>query len=256
MNIAFIGSGNIATFYGKKFAADGHHIVQIISSTLSHAQELASQFNCLASNTTDDLVLDADVYFLAMNDNSVKKYADFLRLPGKVVIHTAGSIALSELQAISEHIACIWCLYSIKKESLPVINTIPVFINYTSDVAKPVAETLAGVISHQVHSIDDEKKLSLHLSAVLVNNYSNHLAAIADQLLAAQHLPFQYLLPILQQTVDKLSIQSPRDAQTGPAIRRDSVILSKHLEMLQGHPEWQALYSALAHSIQSMYPEV
>jgi predicted short-subunit dehydrogenase-like oxidoreductase (DUF2520 family) len=255
MKIAFIGSGNVATFYSKKFAAAGHEILQIMSSTLSHAQELAKEFGCEAIHDLTRLTQQADVYILAMNDNSVKRYNDLLHIPNKTVIHTAGSIALNELSNISQHVSCIWCLYSIKKESLPTRTDIPVFINSTTSQGETVAKELASAISTAVNTMDDEKKLNLHLAAVLVNNYTNHLAAVAANVLNTKQIPFHYLLPILQQTVEKLDVQSPLHAQTGPALRRDTVIMEKHVALLENHPEWQALYRALAESIQRMYPE-
>lgn len=253
MKIACIGSGNMATFLTLGWQKKGHTIVQIISNTLQHAQELAAQVDCQASNRLTDLVDDADVYVLAMNDNAVKAFGETKKLQNKIVLHTAGSISLQELAHVSEQVGCLWCLYSIQKHNLPTRTNIPVFINATTDTALSVAQTLAQNISSEVYTISDTEKLALHVSAVLVNNYTNHLLAIAEKIIVEHGLTVKYVLPIVEQTVEKMHQHSAADNQTGPALRNDTAILEKHIQFLQPHPEWQSLYQAMATSIQKMH---
>ena len=50
-------------------------------------------------------------------------------------------------------------------------------------------------------------------------------------------MSYQDLLPLfLEETVYKLEEMDPGSAQTGPAVRRDLEVISKHLQMLQNHP--------------------
>jgi predicted short-subunit dehydrogenase-like oxidoreductase (DUF2520 family) len=87
----------------------------------------------------------------------------------------------------------------------------------------------------------------LHLAAVLVNNFTNHLATIAQDYLTTAALPFNWLLPLLEETVAKLKEQPALTAQTGPAKRNDQTTIQRHLELLKR--EDIAVYMALTSSI-------
>ena len=93
----------------------------------------------------------------------------------------------------------------------------------------------------------------MHLTAVLSNNFTNHLFAVSEKLCEEQNLPFSLLLPIIQQTVSRLSNTTAYTQQTGPAKRNDGIVLQNHVNMLEKHPEWQKLYEVLSESIKQMY---
>ncbi|MBC7875069.1 MAG: DUF2520 domain-containing protein, partial [Ferruginibacter sp.] len=65
-------------------------------------------------------------------------------------------------------------------------------------------------------------------------------------------LDFKQLLPLIQETASGLYKISPRDAQTGPAIRHDSETIHKHLELLKAHPQLKNLYILITESIQQL----
>jgi len=46
-------------------------------------------------------------------------------------------------------------------------------------------------------------------------------------------LPFEILLPLLRQTVEKVSTMTPAEAQTGPAVRRDVNVMRAQLAELE-----------------------
>ena len=55
---------------------------------------------------------------------------------------------------------------------------------------------------------------------------------IAYKLLKEKDLPFEILLPLLRQTVEKVSQMTPAEAQTGPAARGDENVMRKQMETL------------------------
>jgi predicted short-subunit dehydrogenase-like oxidoreductase (DUF2520 family) len=250
MKIAFIGSGNMATFLATNFYLSGHEIIQIVSKNLDHAKELAEKVQAHTADSLHELTQSADVYFLAMNDNSIQDFGKHQTLTEKIVIHTAGSISLQELNEVSANLGCIWCLYSIQKDNLPKEKDIPVFINSSNETTKNIVYELASSISSSIHEMNDEQKLKLHLAAVWVNNYTNHLATIAESLLKEEGIPFHHLLPILEQTIVKIKTSSPSQNQTGPAVRKDTAILAKHAGLLNHHELWKRIYELMAESIQ------
>jgi predicted short-subunit dehydrogenase-like oxidoreductase (DUF2520 family) len=112
---------------------------------------------------------------------------------------------------------------------------------------------LADRISDRVEEIDEEKRFALHLSAVFANNFVNHLYTLAADLLESYGLSFSLLEPLIEETTRKARTKDPADAQTGPAIRNDTNIIKKHLDLLNFSPELKELYSSLSSGIQERH---
>lgn len=255
MRIVFIGSGNIAHFFATRLQRKGHEIVQVYSRREAHARALATL--CGAGNATGDIAAiatDADAYILAIKDDALAEVAASLRFAGKVVIHCAGAVPLEVMEAISEHRAVIWSLYSVRKNNLPQNGEVPLIVEANSPKARRTALLLANDISASVLETDFTQRQMLHLNAVLANNFTNHLLTIAQRICEEQQLPFQILLPIIRQTLEQVQHILPADSQTGPAIRHDEETIHKHLSLLAAHPEWQQVYAAISASIQQSAP--
>ena len=72
--------------------------------------------------------------------------------------------------------------------------------------------------------------------------------AIAADILKDTHIPFQVLLPLIDQTAEKIRHLSPHDAQTGPAKRHDEQVMKHHLSLLTT-PEQKQLYTLISQMI-------
>lgn len=251
MRIVFIGSGNIAHFFIPRLQRKGHDIVQVYSPTLAHGQSLASL--CSIAQVTDkltEIVTDAEVYVLAIKDDALSLVAKQLNFEGKVVIHCAGAVSLDAIANISTQRAVIWALYSIKKTNLPQDSKVPLIVEANGTTALEVATALAYDISDVVLQTDFVQRQMLHLNAVFVNNFTNHLLTIAQKIGEEYQLPFDVLHPIISQTLEQIKSTMPAEMQTGPAIRHDSETIKKHLALLTNHPEWQQVYADISKSIQ------
>jgi predicted short-subunit dehydrogenase-like oxidoreductase (DUF2520 family) len=75
---------------------------------------------------------------------------------------------------------------------------------------------------------------------------------MADELLTAQDLPFEAMLPLIRTTVEKLDRLTPAQSQTGPAIRHDRQVVERHLSMLDG--DKREVYRMLTQSIMNRNP--
>ena len=253
MKIAVIGSGNIATFFSLQMHQAGLEIIQIVSKTELHAKELANHFNCPFTNNIDELSQDADVYLFAVRDDILLDYAKTMNLHGKLVVHTAGSITLENLSTMSAFRACIWCMYSIQKKVFPTQQNIPLIVNATDNYSLERVSALARTISSSIYLLPDQQKSMAHLAAVFANNFTNHLFTLAQHLLEQENIQFELLIPIIQNTVDKLSISLPKNNQTGPAIRHDEKTIEAHAQLLENSPKLSAIYQLLTASIQEEY---
>ncbi|MGB2153171.1 MAG: DUF2520 domain-containing protein, partial [Flavobacteriaceae bacterium] len=86
-------------------------------------------------------------------------------------------------------------------------------------------------------------------AAVFVNNFTNHLYQLGDTICKEQNISFSLLQPLIKETAAKIESMTPKDAQTGPALRKDNSTLQKHQDQLS-NPDIKNLYLYLTESIQ------
>ena len=85
--------------------------------------------------------------------------------------------------------------------------------------------------------------------AVLVNNFTNHLFAVAEEFCEKEYIDFKKLYPLIDETAKRIMEQSPKVVQTGPAVREDIYTMGKHLQLLTPHTDLKYLYLKLSESI-------
>jgi hypothetical protein len=95
-------------------------------------------------------------------------------------------------------------------------------------------------------------RLRLHTAAVIVNNFTNYLYSVAEVFCEKEMVDFNLLKPLIKETADRIMDNSPREVQTGPAVRKDITTLDKHLRLLAAHPKVRTLYMRMTDGI--MHP--
>jgi predicted short-subunit dehydrogenase-like oxidoreductase (DUF2520 family) len=246
--ITLIGSGNVATQLGKALQQAGHKIVQVFSRTPAHAQELATQLGTQHTTSLEDL-LPGDIYLFAVKDDVLEEIASQLKIEG-IAAHTSGSMAMDVLSRTSRHYGAFYPLQTFSKGNELDLKEVPFCIEASDDETKEKLSALAGSLGSNTHYLDSEQRRVLHLAAVFACNFTNHMYALAEDVLTKKNIPFDILLPLIEETASKVKNTSPRKAQTGPAKRNDLAIMARHLEMLQDQETAQALYKLISFSIQ------
>src|SRR5438552_5006654 len=250
MNIVIIGTGNTATILGKKIKQAGHRIVQVFGRDASAASKLAYQFDTESTNYWSVIRKDADVYLIAVADEAINEVAKHVHVPGKVVAHTAASVKKDVLKNMSHHYGVFYPLQSLRKE-MDQLPDIPVFIDASDEVAKKKLEKLAQSISkEQVIIADDDKRLKTHVVAVIVSNFTNHLYKLAEDYCKKEGIEFNQLIPLIEETAQRLKTISPSKTQTGPAVRHDDLTIKQHLALLEKYPPLKKIYQLMTESIQ------
>ena len=252
MNLVFLGSGNTATVLAKRMYAKGHAVLQVWSRNKSNAQALAKEVNAEAIESVDQVNPAADICIIAVTDDAVIQLAKQLKPGNKLVVHTAGAVNLDVLKNASTNYGVFYPLQSLRKETEPVTD-IPFLIDGSSEEVKVLLTDFAKSISGIVSLANDEQRLQLHLSAVVVNNFTNHLYTLAEDYCKHHALNFQLLLPLIQETAMRLGSASASSLQTGPAKRMDVQTIQKHLQLLNGDAELQQLYQIFTDSITTYY---
>lgn len=251
MRVTIIGTGNTATVLGKTIFHHGHVINEVAGRDESDASTLAAALGATPVTDLQHLNAESDIYILCLSDNALHTIAETLHLPGKLVVHTAGSIPMNILQPISANHGVLYPLQSLRKE-LADVPPIPILIDANNPWNKTKLSAFAQSFAYSVDYADDLQRKQLHLAAVITNNFANHLFALAEDFCRKEGINFKLLLPLLRETVHRLDTASAADVQTGPASRNDEVTINHHKEMLKNYPALLKLYGVMSESIQSM----
>ena len=250
MNIVIIGSGNVAAVLGRKFRAAGHQILQVVGRNAAAASALAYEWDAVSTNYLSAINRNGDIYLIAVTDDAIDDVVKELKLPGKVVAHTAASVSKEILKKVTEHYGVFYPLQSLRKD-MKNLPDIPVFFDGSDDLTKKRLQELAYSVSlEKVAEAGDDARLKLHVAAVVLSNFTNHLYALAEDYCRKEGLYFRQFLPLIEETALRIKDILPRQAQTGPAIRFDNETIHKHLDLLKNHPQLKNIYVLMTESIQ------
>ncbi len=252
MKVVIIGSGNVATILGKKIRDAGHEMVQVMSRNEANASALARELNCAYTSRWDKISTEAACYLIAIPDRVLPELHRDWKLERQLVVHTAGSVSKDVLGNISRNYGVLYPLQSLHKDIVSP-NEIPMLIDGNTNDDLALIQDFAATISRKVVVADDEQRMKLHLAAVMINNFSNHLYSLAAEYCQQEQVDFRALLPLAQETVRRLDFVNPTEVQTGPAIRDDRSTIQKHLDLLMKYPELQDLYQYFSSSITQYY---
>ncbi len=257
MRIVWIGAGNLPTQMSGAMHEAGHEICQVFSRTLDSAEKLASRFGCSATNDLNKVVCDAEVYIFSVTDRALEDLVSCLapRLGNALCLHTAGSMPMSLFQGKAVRYGVLYPMQTFSRARSVSFREVPCFIESSSAEVGDCLEQLACSISEKVVWMDSERRRTLHLAAVFACNFANHCYALAEEVLQRQGIPFEVMLPLIDETARKVHGMSPRKAQTGPAVRYDTNVLERQKEMLSDMPELQLLYEEMSRSIHRLATE-
>jgi len=255
MNIVLLGSGNVATHLGRAFKLAGQTIVQVWSPDINHAKELADTVASEAISDLDDINRDADLYIISVKDDAISELASKLKIGDKLIVHTSGSTGLEALEGVSSRIGVFYPLQTFSKNKAVDFRQIPIAVEASNPEDVAVIRAIADRLSERVMELSSVQRKALHVAAVFACNFTNHLFAIAQELLEAENLDFDLIRPLIAETADKIQLNEPESVQTGPAIREDREIILSHLEMLQDKPELQELYERLSQNIVNLHKQ-
>jgi predicted short-subunit dehydrogenase-like oxidoreductase (DUF2520 family) len=252
MQTVIIGSGNIATVFGEKMLSAGHGIRQVVARREEPAAALAGALRCPWTTRWADIDRTAELYLVAIGDTALEGLWRQLALPGKLVIHTAGSLPTTALERVSDHCGVIWPLQSIRAEIRPH-PPMPLLIDAQQPEDLPAIRVFAQSLSPTVAQASDLTRKKLHLAATLVNNFTNYLYTLSAEYCHREQIDFSLLLPLIRETAERLDRYPPADTQTGPAARGDTATIETHLKLLDNYPNIKLLYELFTIQIEGHY---
>lgn len=248
MKVGIIGSGNVATVLGRLIRSNNHEVVQVMSRNIEHARVLAEELGATHTDFGGLPDISADMYIIAVADFAIRDGLPRLQLQDKLVVHTAGSVSKDVLKELSVNYGVLYPLQSLRKE-MKQMPGIPFLVDGNNEGVIQYIEAFAQTLSPDVRRTADEERLKLHVAAVIVSNFTNHLYAIAEEYCNKEQVDFNLLKPLILETALRIKDVSPAAVQTGPAVRKDIHTLDKHLRILVNHPKLRTTYLRLTDSI-------
>ncbi len=252
-HVVFIGAGNLATHLATALYDSGINIVQVYSRTVEAARALAGRVNASFTNELSAVKTGCDLYVISVKDDALELVIKQLNFGNSLVVHTAGSLPMSVLAGYSPNYGVLYPFQTFTKTKKVDFTKIPVCIEANSVETEKRLEDLSKKISYKIIRLNSEQRMILHVAAVLSCNFVNHLYTLSELLLKENGMKLELLFPLIRETTEKAMQISPKEAQTGPAMRNDSEIISKHLALLADKPEVQALYRMLSESIYQIH---
>lgn len=247
MQTVIIGSGNVAYHLAKAFVQNHISLTQIFGRNEIELQKISSELNIPYSA---EKLEDADLYIICVSDNSVEEVSKIISKKDCLVAHTSGSLP-KEILVGEYRKSSFYPLQTFSKSKTLDYEKIPFFIEAENESDLKKLTEIASKISKNVMKSTHEKRKYIHLTAVFACNFVNHLFSRAKEISDAQEIPFDYFLPLIDETVQKIHEIEPKSAQTGPAVRNDQRVLKLHEQLLKD--ESLEIYKTMNHSIQKMY---
>lgn len=246
--ITLIGTGNLAWHMVKMLKQNEFIIQHIADRTIEKAEAMASEIKCSFSDLTTEFP-QTDIYIICVKDDAIKEVAQQIYSEGKLLVHTSGGTSSEVLKFNRNKYGVIWPMQTlVKGNELNYKNMLMAITGSDEETTKLLGD-FAKSISDKIEFVTDEQRAVLHMTAVWVNNFTNHLLDIASDILEENNLKFDLMMPMINEMMEKIGTVDPEFLQTGPAKRGDMTTMEKHMHLLSGHPEWKQLYYELSRSI-------
>jgi len=258
-SISFIGAGNLAWHLAPAFDNSSYAVKEVFSQTTEHAEKLAQQlYRAEIKDSLDFSDSDSRIFIIAVSDHVIKQVAQEIILPdNSLLIHTSGSISIDELNyAAAAASGVFYPLQSFSKNRKADFKGLPIFVEASEPDAEELLFEMGRALGGNIQKMGSEKRAALHLAAVFASNFSNHMITVANQLTELHDIQFDWLKPLIRETLEKSLSLGPMQAQTGPARRGDLEILDKHLELLKDNEGLAEVYQLISqHIIDTHQPD-
>jgi predicted short-subunit dehydrogenase-like oxidoreductase (DUF2520 family) len=247
ITVNIIGSGNVAQHLISVFQqTENIALQQVFSRKRENVTHLVSDAKIV---TTYSDLKPADISIISVSDDAIAEVSNQLPFENQLVVHTSGSINMNILDSKNRK-GVFYPLQTFSKAKAVNFKKVPFCLETENQNDYVILETVAKSISDKVFKINSEQRQSLHVAAVFVNNFTNHLYQLGNEICEVNKIPFEILYPLIQETADKIKTLSPLQAQTGPAKRNDQKTIEKHLSFLEDENK-KRIYQLLTQSIQN-----
>jgi predicted short-subunit dehydrogenase-like oxidoreductase (DUF2520 family) len=257
--VSFIGSGNLAWHLAPTLDNSGYTVREVYSRNFKNAKALVGKlYQAEVKNSLDFSDSNSSVFVICVSDDAIEEIVQEIILPeNAILVHTSGSQPLNVLAyAAISRIGVFYPLQTFTKQKKVDFSEIPIFIESADEEVSAHLRKMAKTISKKVEVIDSSKRVALHIAAVFASNFTNHMLTISKSIMQVSGLQYDWLKPLIAETITKSLAIGPEAAQTGPAKRGDFEILDKHLALLQNDEQIAELYKLISQHIVDTQEEI
>lgn len=248
IKVVLLGSGNVASHLIK--AMEANYAVDLVQVFARSKKSLENLIDSSRISTSFADLKEADVYVISVSDKAIEEVSNQIPFTDKLVVHTSGTMDFRVMHPKNKR-GVFYPLQTFSKSKEVNMKSVPFCLETEDEENYKLVENLAKNLSNSVYEIDGEQRKSLHISAVFVSNFVNHMYQIGNALCEEYKVPFAILQPLIEETANKIKTLTPIEAQTGPAIRNDESTIEKHLDALD-NPNYRELYQKITLSIQNV----
>jgi predicted short-subunit dehydrogenase-like oxidoreductase (DUF2520 family) len=228
ISVLLVGKGNVGShLYNAFLNAGGITVTQISARNLENIPQ-------------------ADLTIIAVSDDAIAEVSS--KIKNDLVVHTSGSVSINDLKNDSKK-GVFYMLQTFSKDKKVDFSEVPFCLEAENINDYKTLEIVAKSIGKKIYPISSEQRNTLHVAAVFVNNFTNHLYKIGNDICKENKVPFEVLHSLIKETASKIETLSPEKAQTGPAIRNDEKTLKNHLNLLDKNQ--QEIYKIFTKLIQN-----
>ena len=247
MKISFVGSGNVAYTLAHALYSKGEEILTIVSKSKQNAEYLAHALGAKGTDNINEIDPYSDIVFLCVPDDIIPDISKSISNSNIIQVHTSGTVPMLALD--TENRGVYYPLQSLTKGVEIDFDQVPFLLEANNTQVEIAIDKLACNLSNIVRFKNSSERRNLHVAAVFSNNFTNHLLDISQKLCKENKLDFEFLKPLVIQTVAKAFSIGAKEAQTGPAIRNDMKTIGLHRELLKDKPNYLKVYDAITDSI-------
>ncbi|MFN5318932.1 MAG: Rossmann-like and DUF2520 domain-containing protein [Bacteroidia bacterium] len=191
---------------------------------------------------------------LCVSDDAIESSAKSFGSAASCIIHCSGATSIEVLPQVAGGRGVLWPLQSFgTPKTHDEWRQIPLVTEAEGKNVHECINLITSVLGGTVYELNGDARKKLHLSAVFMNNFSNHIARLTHDYCSKNNLPFEALKPLMSETLKNVFSSTPDETQTGPARRGDTKVLSQHEIMLANEPEMLEIYRYISHQIIKHY---
>lgn len=251
LRIGVAGCGKVGTSLALALTQAGVTVAAVYSRTINRAEQLSELVNASIyyPQNLQAIIPQVDIWIVAVNDDNIPEVVKLLNIgyPNCLIAHTSGGCDTTQLQPLHPRVGVFYPLQTFSEFRLLDWSAIPVFVSSMHHSDTSILHALASTVTLKAVEIQEEDRAMIHLAAVFINNFVNAMSAIALDILKQKQLDFHLLMPLLDETVEKIRLSDPLNAQTGPAMRGDLQTIERHLKLLNQFPtDYKIVYQTVS----------
>jgi predicted short-subunit dehydrogenase-like oxidoreductase (DUF2520 family) len=258
MNVTFIGSGNVAWHLAPALDNTDYAVREVYSANPKNAEALVEKlYEAQVCISLDFSLSKSRIFIISVSDDAITEVVQQLVLPpNAIVVHTSGSMPLSALGFLGTlNVGVFYPLQTFTKTKRVDFKEVPIFIESENSATEKILLSMAKSLSKKVQKISSADRKAIHVAAVFASNFTNHMLAISKKLMEKHKLDFDWLKPLIVETINKSLAIGPEKAQTGPARRGDLEILDNHLSFLNDDEKVSEIYRVISQDIVDRFNE-